>query len=751
MEVFHQIAQLLRDTLHPDCGAVSATNEALNRLSLLSDFPFALLFLALEAGDEVQKIAAATYPKNFTRRNIDDAHQPSKVSKEFKEKFFLVLLQAQPPVLKVLVEAFRIVVVAEFVKKNSWPKCVPDLLLAIQNSNILTNFEESRCKSINAITVLHALLGPFPYFLDPKVAQEPVPLQLKLIAKEILVPLLAIFHQYVEKDFKITGTRETEVEKTLLMVCKCMYFAVRSYMPSALALLLSTFCHDLIGILGSLSLDYVVYLENECLMRLKTGKRSLQIFCVLVTWHRKYSDKLMQNIINCVLHIVKYSKIISQLDYLSKRIVSLAFDVISHALETGLGWSLVSPHFSSLLDSAIFPALVMNEKDITEWEEDADEFIRKNLPSDLEEVSGWRDNLFTARKSAINLLGGPPIGAACNGSSASSKRKKGERNKGSRRSSMGELLVLPFLSKFPIPSEPNPTQSILNNYFGMMMAYRGLLDLRLLPLYKSSMSLPYLIGPTNCLVEEMSADIYSLLLKVLTMADGDISAIGDQIPKIVIFKEGFELLSKAATSGPLHPKSDKHELHFVFFWRPDRFLESQERIYICICSLSSCDYACECSYVSFHVCFKHFSGLFPKLICNLYEKAKSGKSTNLCIIYLITVLKCDKSYGQLHFRTAIIRIYMRSMQKYDVTLMIIIIKRDNNITTQQFPFHQCDPWSSPLYKYPKAHNLWGTSIRHLSIHSDTQTLRLLLQTKGSHLTLGLHWSLRQGEGLNPIL
>ncbi|KAL5554718.1 hypothetical protein UlMin_042119, partial [Ulmus minor] len=172
MEVSHQIAQLLRDTLHPDCGAVSATNKALNRLFLLSDFPFAFLFLALEAGDEVQKIVAATYLKNFTRRNIDDAHQPSKVSKEFKDKLFLVLLQAQPPVLKVLVEV---------------------------------------------------------YFLDPKVAQEPVPLQLKLIAKKILVPLLAIFHQYVEKDFKITGTRETEVEKTPLMVCKCMYFAVSIY------------------------------------------------------------------------------------------------------------------------------------------------------------------------------------------------------------------------------------------------------------------------------------------------------------------------------------------------------------------------------------------------------------------------------------------------------------------------------------------------------------------------------------------
>lgn len=74
------------------------------------------------------------------------------------------------------------------------------------------------------------------------------------------------------------------------------------------------------------------------------------------------------------------------------------------------------------------------KQDISEWEEDADEYIRKNLPSELvwermiflnlwitilvavftfffsffgiqEEISGWREDLFTARKSAINLLG----------------------------------------------------------------------------------------------------------------------------------------------------------------------------------------------------------------------------------------------------------------------------------------------------------------------------------------------------------
>ncbi|PRQ46644.1 putative adrenodoxin-NADP(+) reductase, Biotin synthase [Rosa chinensis] len=44
-----------------------------------------------------------------------------------------------------------------------------------------------------------------------------------------------------------------------------------------------------------------------------------------------------------------------------------------------------------------------------------------------------------------------------------------------------------------------------------------------------------------------------------------------------IRKRVYELLSKAATSRPSHPSSDQRELHFVFFWKPDKFLESDER------------------------------------------------------------------------------------------------------------------------------------------------------------------------------
>lgn len=48
--------------------------------------------------------------------------------------------------------------------------------------------------------------------------------------------------------------------------------------------------------------------------------------------------------------------------------------------------------------------------------------------------------------------------------SASTKRKKGQKNKrNNQRRSMGELLVLPFLSKFPIPSDSNVSQKKIPN------------------------------------------------------------------------------------------------------------------------------------------------------------------------------------------------------------------------------------------------------------------------------------------------
>lgn len=49
-------------------------------------------------------------------------------------------------------------------------------------------------------------------------------------------------------------------------------------------------------------------------------------------------------------------------------------------------------------------------------------------------------------------------------SSSASKRKKSEKKKGNDLcGSMGELLVLPFLSKFPIPSDASACQTSIIN------------------------------------------------------------------------------------------------------------------------------------------------------------------------------------------------------------------------------------------------------------------------------------------------
>ncbi|KAK9136588.1 hypothetical protein Sjap_007182 [Stephania japonica] len=613
-----QIAQFLNSTLSPDGAVVGYATEALDRLSSHPDFPFSLIDLTIGeffnrlfvllllilililvlvtkfceflscchvgvSGGENQglRIAAATYLKNFARRNLDGEQSSSKIGVHFRNRLVQALLQAEPVVLKVLVESvcsflmfdimsqcfllylfiaevdewridrlyaylqFRIVISNEFVKENSWPELVPELQSVIQHSNLSSEGSNSQWNTVNALTVLQAITRPFQYFLNPSDPKEPVPPQLEVIAKEILVPILMTSHHMVVK--------------------------VRSYMPSPLILMLPSFCLDLFGIMDSLS--FKLLNSENALLRLKTVKRIFLIFSSLVTRHRKHFDKLIPNIINCAYKVVTQSPnvskkrriltdilILQKMDFFSERIISLAFDVISRVLETGQlpfnSNELFSPHFSVLLDSAIFPALSMNQKDINEWEEDPDEYIRKNLPSDLDDISGWKEDLFTARKSAINLLGvisiskGPPMTASSNGSATSMKRKKGDRNRGKvQRRCIGELLVLPYLSKFPVPTgvSEDATSKFLTDYYGVLMAFGGLQDFlgeqdptlsaaliksRVLPLYSSLSCSPYLIATANwvlgelvsCLPEEMNADVYSSLLKAFVIPNfGDIS------------------------------------------------------------------------------------------------------------------------------------------------------------------------------------------------------------------------------------
>ncbi|KAL4333456.1 hypothetical protein GQ457_07G003850 [Hibiscus cannabinus] len=175
-----QISQLLDQTLSPDGQVLRTSTDALDGLSSLPQFPFALLSIAA--------------------------------------------------------------VVAEFVKQNSWPVLVPELRYAIQSSNAISNGANSEWSTINALTVLHALVRPLQYFLNPKVAKEPVPPQLELIAKEILAPLLTMFHHLVEKVIFFKLSFSLDESASLL---KKTSFMTMSYMPSIVAPFLSSFYHDI--------------------------------------------------------------------------------------------------------------------------------------------------------------------------------------------------------------------------------------------------------------------------------------------------------------------------------------------------------------------------------------------------------------------------------------------------------------------------------------------------------------------------
>lgn len=92
--------------------------------------------------------------------------------------------------------------------------------------------------------------------MNPKDSKEPVPPQLELLAQTIIVPLLAVFHRLVEQvqvyfthprkshlpQAKLNAAllwvsgvtqvlanhdgKEVEIDKILLIVCKCVYFSV---------------------------------------------------------------------------------------------------------------------------------------------------------------------------------------------------------------------------------------------------------------------------------------------------------------------------------------------------------------------------------------------------------------------------------------------------------------------------------------------------------------------------------------------
>lgn len=229
-----QIAQWFSDTVGHHEAAVRSATANLEAVESSPGFAMCVLLLSAGGQDQGQRTAAATYLKNYIRNHWSRGG-PAQLNErlEFRNQLVHVILEVDAPVLKLLAEAFHLVIVNDFVRENTWPELVPSLRTAIQNSNLVNAASSLQWKTLNALLALQTIIKPFQYFLNPKVAREPVPEQLELIAKEVLVPSYGIFHHFVEQAVAFKGIAVENVH-VLLTLCKCFHLAVRSHMPSAL-------------------------------------------------------------------------------------------------------------------------------------------------------------------------------------------------------------------------------------------------------------------------------------------------------------------------------------------------------------------------------------------------------------------------------------------------------------------------------------------------------------------------------------
>ncbi|MCO5600948.1 hypothetical protein L7F22_055065 [Adiantum nelumboides] len=461
-----QVGLLLASTISSDEVSVRSATAALESAQAIPGFPFILLSLSSGLANDGRCLAAATYLKNLLKAQWNKPEFMAIIERPvFRNQLVDALLRADISVLKTLAEAFHIILCDDFVQTNTWPELIPAMRTALQMSNLVNASGSVEIRAFNVLVALQAMVKPFRYFMNPKVAREPVPEQLELISKDLLAPLHQYFHSLVEEVKLTKGNGASSSDGSLLVLCKCFHLAVRSHMPSSLLPNLGSWCEDLLLLVGCIEVQFKLEGVDQ-LSRMKSWKRALQIFCSLVIRHRRYIDRLLSKWLSVLLDVVRKAAFAKDLHSMQERVISSAFDAISNIFETGPGWRIVSSHFSSLLEGAIFPALKFKEKDILDWNEDQEEYLRKNLPSDMDNTTGWRDDLYTPRRSALNLLGlistskGPPIFVGSNDVSATKRKKAGKNgNIKDSQGTAGELLIVPFLSKFSVPTENSPLTS----------------------------------------------------------------------------------------------------------------------------------------------------------------------------------------------------------------------------------------------------------------------------------------------------
>lgn len=318
-----------------------------------------------------------------------------------------------------LAECFRIVASVDFPAR--WPSLVPTLSAEFDKAVAaapLDDQENAPWALDNVLTAIHMLCKHYRFFLRPDMADETAPEELELIVAHLVNPLREkLFDVCVAKcHADASSISDTEV-KLMRTTAKVFHSVTRSYMPASMRDGVGGWLSAMTGVLSQAVSaaeampTAAAGLEGDddddddandgALWRLQ--KRCLQ---ALVGFHDRHHELFAAHaqkaLVELALRAAKAAG--SNPSALHDRVHALFLDVLARVCETPAGWRAMAPQARSLMQQGLMCTLSLSPKDEALWHEDEDEFTSRHLGGDGA-VNGFRDDLVTARQSAMNLLG----------------------------------------------------------------------------------------------------------------------------------------------------------------------------------------------------------------------------------------------------------------------------------------------------------------------------------------------------------
>ncbi|CAI5511663.1 unnamed protein product, partial [Closterium sp. Naga37s-1] len=568
-------------------------------------------------------LPAALYFKNVAVAKWRGAGSKGRVQlpggKEEQEAVRVQLVEVllrcgQGKILNVLIEAFSAVVRTELASPSGWPQLLPGLKAALLSSDLIqavgsasaaapgpsdpASAAAATFSTVTVLTVLRAVTKPYRYFLDPTNDKEPVPPVLEAIASDLLLPLMPLMHHLIAAQAQQSSPQAHD--EALLLILKTLHLSVQSHMPSAIRKHIDSIVPELLLLLSHCPPTLAAAAaaagqeEGEVMdggggeeggaagavweVRLKGCKRALQICHSLASRHQKLTNKHFPAMVDGITAIVCNSLWTSQLPSAARRVIAVAFTAIAQVLDSAPGWKVVAPQFAHLLEAAIFPALCLHPHDLELWDEDEEEYVRRNLPTDLDDIDEIES--YDPRQCAAHLLaliatskGSPAKGKpGAAGAAAAAAGKSTSPAAGRRRQrrpaatkdtdAAAATVVLPFLSRFPLPADSpvpmegmfvagagggqapaNTASAAVVHYFGVLQAYAAmkeyferqpahleqLLPAHVLPLFSQRhvsavllASATWLLGElSTALPESLHNPVYEASMKAMAAGDVD--------------------------------------------------------------------------------------------------------------------------------------------------------------------------------------------------------------------------------------